>query len=118
MILYNLRSDTSGAYRITKFVDGEAEGSYVVSNKTCECPAGPRPTCRHRQMLPTMLGRQLLDAPWFWDFDRKAITDFSGGVVDQYHTVPAEEAARISDETPNVAVGLPRSNLPASWRRI
>ena len=85
MILYNLRTDGSGAHRITKFVDGEAESSYIVSPRTCECPAGHRSTCRHRQMLPELLARNLLDYALFWDFERKQTCDMNG--LPMRHTI-------------------------------
>lgn len=75
--LYNLHTD-GDQYRVTKFVDGNPEGSYLVSHVECQCPAGHRPSCRHRQMLPLMLSHNLLNAPWFWDFDRQRAADFNG----------------------------------------
>lgn len=69
MTLYNLKS-ADGEYRITKFDDdlNPVEGSsYIVSFEECTCPAGSRPTCRHRQMLPVMIDR--MDTPWFYDYE-------------------------------------------------
>lgn len=69
MSLYNLRS-ADGDWRITKFDnDLNPESSYFVSHDACECPAGHRPSCRHRQMLPRMLAAQADDSPMFYDFD-------------------------------------------------
>lgn len=73
MTLYNLKTDGDN-YRITKFTsDLDVESSYLTSLTECECPAGHRPTCRHRQMLPHMLSNDMLDAPKFMDFDTKAV---------------------------------------------
>lgn len=73
MTLYNLRS-SDGDYRITKFDTGmNPESSYITSYELCECPAGVRPSCRHRQMLPQMLAHNLLDSPDFWDFENGMI---------------------------------------------
>jgi len=73
MTLYNLKTDGDN-YRITKFTsDLDVESSYLTSLTECECPAGHRPTCRHRQMLPHMLSEDMLDAPKFMDFDTKAV---------------------------------------------
>lgn len=69
-ILYNCHSDSSG-YRITKFNDGEVESSYICSTDACECPAGVRTTCRHRQMLPLFIDRGAVDSFWFLDWQRK-----------------------------------------------
>lgn len=69
MTLYNLKSD-GDQYRITKFTnDLDVESSYLLSETECECPAGSRPSCRHRQMLPTMLAEDLCDSGGFYDFD-------------------------------------------------
>lgn len=75
--LYSLRSD-GDQYRITKFVDGEVESSYFCTVHECECPAGHRHTCRHRQMLPQLLAEGIVDTHWFWDFDIRRVVDFSG----------------------------------------
>jgi len=81
--LYSLRTeidhDSASHYRITKFVDGEVESSYLVGHDACECPAGHRHTCRHRQMLPQMLAHGIANTHWFFAFDMGgAIVDFNG----------------------------------------
>jgi len=69
-ILYNCRH-SSDQYRITKFdSDMNPQGSYLTSLEECECPAGVRPTCRHRQMLPKFIARGHVGDEWFFDFDR------------------------------------------------
>ncbi len=69
MALYNCKS-ADGSYRITKFdTDLNPEGSYLVSDEACECPAGVRPTCRHRQMLPKFLARDAVDQPIYYAFE-------------------------------------------------
>ncbi len=118
--LYNLHSDGE-AYRITKFLDGEPESSYIVSDRTCQCPAGYR-ICRHRQMLPLMLSRNLLNAPWFWDFERQRATDFNG------QDIPAIEPAKpaklfgsegiMSHTYKGVGLSEAAPTKPASWRRL
>lgn len=81
-VLYSLRSeiDAEGAqrYRITKFTDGEVESSYHTSREACECPAGVRPTCRHRQMLPHMLNAQIVNTHWFMLWPEAQVVDFEG----------------------------------------
>lgn len=69
-ILYNAHTDGDN-YRITKFNDGEVESSYLCSITECQCPAGSRPICRHRLMLPMFLDRGAVDTFWFLDFERK-----------------------------------------------
>ena|ERR1700692_63510 len=67
--LYNCRHD-GDQFRITKFdSDFNVGSSYLCTAHECECPAGSRDTCRHRQMLPKFLSRGL-SAEWFYDFDR------------------------------------------------
>lgn len=74
---YNCRFAPPG-YRITKF-DSEynVEGTYLVQPRegthgwTCECPAGHRPTCRHRDMLPKFIKDGHLDDGWFLRWDNR-----------------------------------------------
>ena len=86
MALYNLKS-SDGQWRITKFTnDLDVEASYITSEAECECPAGNRPTCRHRQMLPRMLNVGAEDSGMFYDFD----TDqFLEPIADSDDTQPA-----------------------------
>src|SRR6266853_4582082 len=68
--LYNCRH-AGDQYRITKFdSDMNPQGSYLLMLEECECPAGVRPTCRHRQMLPKFIAREHVGDEWFFDFDR------------------------------------------------
>lgn len=69
-ILYNCHTDGT-EFRITKFNDGEVESSYLCSHDECQCPAGHRPTCRHRMMLPMFIARDAINTWWFLDFKRK-----------------------------------------------
>ena len=72
-ILYNCKPmHTSGMYNITKFDDDmNVVSSYVTTiTGDCDCPRGPHPTCRHRQMLPQFIARQHIGDEWFLDFDR------------------------------------------------
>src|SRR6266478_4356236 len=69
-ILYNCRH-SGDQYRITKFdSDMNVVSSYLCSLEECDCPRGPHPTCRHRQMLPKFIARQHIGNEWFLDFDR------------------------------------------------
>lgn len=70
MSLYNCRH-SGDQYRITKFdSDMNPQGSYLCDTDNCECPAGVRPSCRHRQMLPKFIARGHVGDEWFFDFDR------------------------------------------------
>jgi hypothetical protein len=67
--LYNCKSISANEFRITKFDrDLNVISSYALSREACECPAGARSTCRHRQMLPKFLQRKQVDTDWFYDF--------------------------------------------------
>lgn len=121
--LYSLRTDPNG-YRITKFVDGEVESSYLTSHEACECPAGHRHTCRHRQMLPTMLAHQLADSLWFFDFDHGGqIVDFNGTSKRLFDELAAIEAPKHADQlvgaNPASEQSTPVIDLQRNaWRRL
>ena len=71
MNLYNCKSVSDG-YRITKFTrDYVVESSYVVSAEGCDCPAGHRPVCRHRTMLPFFEDGGHIDDGWFFIWDTR-----------------------------------------------
>jgi hypothetical protein len=78
--LYNCHHD-GDQYRITKFIDGNPESSYLTTHRECDCPAGSRPTCRHRQMLPEFLERDLVNSHLFiaWDLPHRPTCEFDGG---------------------------------------
>ena len=68
--LYNCRHD-GDQYRITKFdSDLNPESSYLCTSTECECPAGVRPTCRHREMLPLFITHEHVGDGWMYDYDR------------------------------------------------
>lgn len=89
MILYNCKHD-GVEYRITKFVDGNPESSYLCTHSECECPAGPRDTCRHRQMLPHMLQCEIVNTHWFYNFNKGLIVDFEGKSRQRHEMTPAD----------------------------
>lgn len=94
-ILYNCHHD-GDQYRITKFVDGNPESSYLTTHSECQCPAGVRPTCRHRDMMMNLL--PLVDTCYFWDYDRGIAVDFNGIPKSHYDTAlhtPAFETTLI-----------------------
>lgn len=114
MALYSYRST---GY-VTKFDrDGNVEASYQVSPEACTCPAGHRPTCRHRQMLPKMLEVGAEDSPMFYDFDKDQFfeplvseaNESSGTVLESTFPVPP---ATPSDE--NLAEPVVLHNVEAT----
>lgn len=71
--LYSLRSTPKeGEFIVMKFdPDYEVESVYALSRDLCVCPAGHRPTCRHRKMLPLFLAQHHVDDGWFLDWDTR-----------------------------------------------
>lgn len=68
--LYNCKDD-GDQWRITKFdSDFNVEASYLLDASNCKCPAGHRPSCRHRSMLPKFINRNYVGTEYFFDFDR------------------------------------------------
>ena len=133
--LYSLRCESpdgqpNGNYRITKFVDGEPEGSYITTDRECECPAGHRATCRHRQMLPYMLAAEITNTHWFLNYDTSQIVDFAGGSKRLYDqlaatAMPVRPDAILPDGTMidyKLAASAKQDTAPspqrASWRRM
>lgn len=77
-VLYNCKH-SGDQYLITKFDrHGEVESSYLCDHGQCQCPAGVRDTCRHRQMLPMFLEEGLVNTNLFINWNRRSITDFNG----------------------------------------
>jgi hypothetical protein len=105
-VLYNLHTDGDN-WRITKFVDGNVESSYLCSETECECPAGSRPSCRHRQMLPSMLAHGLCNTHWFWHFDLHAPVDMGGTPKRTIEAVAEGHALRTPE--PEYLEGLSQS---------
>lgn len=69
MSLYTAKK-ANGGYRISKVTDDlEFESSYITTEDSCECPAGHRPSCRHREMLPDFLARGRVGTAWMLDYD-------------------------------------------------
>lgn len=68
--LYSCRH-SGDQYRISKFDSHfNLESSYLTDLHACDCPAGHRPHCRHRDMLPKFLNREHIGDNWFLDYDR------------------------------------------------
>lgn len=134
--LYSCKAEINGDghtdYRISKFVDGDLESSYLTTLTECECPAGHRPSCRHRQMLPMMLAHSIVNTFWFWDFDLNRVVDFSGELksnIDALNelaalpegppTVDTADAVGSTLGTPSLSISAQSAMKPAgNWRRI
>ncbi|TXH43033.1 MAG: hypothetical protein E6Q97_34820 [Desulfurellales bacterium] len=97
MTLYNIKTEDN-QFRITKFDnDLNVDSSYLVSEDACECPAGVRSTCRHRQMLSTFLACDAVDQPMFWDFENH--TWYHAPGEEPIYIQPAsEDSLEIEDE--------------------
>lgn len=117
--LYSAKSTINAegtlAYRITKFVDGEVESSYLTTFETCECPAGGRHTCRHREMIGIMIAEDIVNTHWFWNHDRGAVVDFSGAPADpllRHPDLPAGEALQGSLPFNPTATDIANTPMP------
>ena len=87
MILYSIRRGPNG-HTITKFDDDfNPVATYDVTVGSCTCPAGPRPTCRHRKMLPRMLPK--VGQPEFYCYE----TQSWHRPVEAYGVEPSEAGA-------------------------
>jgi hypothetical protein len=99
--LYNCRH-SGDQYRISKFDHHfDLESSYLCTESECECPAGHRPTCRHRQMLPKFIARGAVNTEWFFDFDR------GGWVQGEIEPAPEVVIEEPAPETPFILGGFP-----------
>lgn len=80
-ILYNCHHD-GDQYRITKFDDDQNPiSSYLTTVTECDCPAGRRLMCRHREMLPMFIVRGAVDNGWWYDYDRGGWVDMRADVL-------------------------------------
>lgn len=103
--LYNCRH-SGDQYRITKFTsDMDVESSYLCTTAECECPAGHRPTCRHREMLPKFIAREHIGDEWFYDYSRggwvqgAAILDQLAGAARELEEAIAETNSCLNGTT-------------------
>lgn len=109
--LYNCKH-AGDQYRITKFdADANIEASYLTDGVLCDCPAGVRPKCRHRTMLPLFKASNGTNGNLFYDFDQ-------GTWLEVGESGAAEESAE-ADATSD-KVSLPPGNQPdrSALRRI
>ena len=87
MILYSIKRGPNG-HTITKWDDDfNPVASYDVTVGSCTCPAGPRPTCRHRKMLSRMLPK--VGQPEFYCYE----TQSWHRPVEAYGAEPSEAGA-------------------------
>lgn len=83
MSLYNMKH-LNDHYEINKFdSDLNPQATYEVSIKECNCQAGHRPTCRHRQMLLVFQYSGRINTGWMWEFDDREwfFLDQSSGLI-------------------------------------
>lgn len=93
--LYNCRH-SGDQFRISKFDHHfDLISSYLCTEQECDCPAGHRPQCRHRQMVPKFIARGAVNTEWFFDYDRggwvqSEIEPAPGVVIEEPATESAE----------------------------
>lgn len=116
--LYNCRH-SGDQYRISKFSipDFNVESSYLCDATGCDCPAGHRPTCRHREMLPKFLAREAVGTEWLFDYDRGGWVQ-SGIEVEpplaaagRNHSSPSEPTGPTSLPLPSPTATIPSANI-------
>lgn len=100
--LYNCRSTGAAHYVLTKFdADLNVESSYQTTEKECACPAGAKPTCRHRTMLPLFITSGHIDDGWFLDWStrmwRKPLTFENGGCADDRELGQGQPATDVTN---------------------
>ncbi len=107
-------SDQAGVFTITKFDDDvNVESCYTFKNTTdgyiCECPAGQRQTCRHRQMFPMLQTR--VDSAWMLDFDTRQWQDPTGTASEASSTGPEITATEVDERIKNYSGPLPGDSI-------
>ena len=73
MTTYTCRATPAG-FRFAKFDElGAPVATHTVdpSGRFCDCPAGTRPDCRHRQMLQAFAAEGRIDSGWFYNPDEE-----------------------------------------------
>lgn len=104
--LYNIRTLSTGRWAITKFdIDLNPEATYTLATDgaslTCDCPAGVRPSCRHRHMLPFFAQAGAIDAGMFYQYETQAWhMPFKARADDPEASASAAKAVSLSQPTP------------------
>lgn len=97
MSLYNAKStEQPDTFLFTKFDDDlniVDESVYLTSETECTCPAGVRPSCRHRQMLQSFLATSRIDTDWFFNHDTGEWSQPFGELDDSDVVIQPEEVA-------------------------
>lgn len=93
--LYNCKH-SGDQYRITKFDnDWNVKASYLCDLVSCECPAGHRPKCRHREMLPKFIQRDHIGDEWFFDHDRGGWVQGASKELEESQGMTDDEASEM-----------------------
>jgi hypothetical protein len=105
--LYSVHAtDSPGEYIIQKFdPDYRCESVYALSEATCMCPQGHKPTCRHRKMLAEFLRLEHIGDGWFMEWEtrrwRKPVNDINSNPEGEVKRPSAgEESAEPSPSPP------------------
>ena len=121
MSIYNMK-ERDDVFYITKFDDAlNPEAIYSLSNGECDCPAGHRPHCRHRDMLKIFQRRKAINTNEFYDFDLKRWSTPIADEPAQAHDLPllpvqqeAESVVRPSPPSGSAGLG---PLAPVKWRK-
>lgn len=109
--LYNIRRGPHG-YQLGKFDrDLNLLAIYDTDAKHCTCPAGTRPTCKHRKMLPRMLAR--VNTNEFYCYETQTWSRPLAQMADEYRGEP---------KPPPVDLGVNEERqepvVPDNWREV
>lgn len=75
--------------------------TYVVGPSTCTCPAGERPTCKHRSDIrPLFLLRKHVGDGWFLDWSTRMWRHPTGDVAKAIQDAINDQAASSNGKTP------------------
>ena len=97
--LYSCRHE-GDQYRITKMDEhANVESSYLTDGRDCDCPAGVRPKCRHREMFPLFVARKAIGTGECYDYDRGGWVRMFDDPTEVLDPIPASVVAAEGDAT-------------------
>jgi hypothetical protein len=127
-VLYNLRRSAFG-YLLAKFDDDfnvaavyeltkARDSSGRIINRdyawSCTCPAGPRPSCRHRKMLQIMASKA--DTENFYCYETQ--TWHQPITAEGFPAEPLEYAKAVGPEPNDIIAEIPLIEEPKATRAI
>ena len=114
--LYSIRSTpTPGEFTIMKFDrDYNVESVYALNAKSCTCPAGAKPSCRHRKLLPEFIQKGHVDSGWFLDWDTRLWRKPVGEAEAQAARSEATSSEQLKERSDSVTSNEPSTVVEAA----